>query len=532
MKFPRLAALFGFSILMVGLTRLPFFPAHLYSFDSVNLALALEHFDPTLHQPQPPGYPLFVLEARLLNVLFGSAEQTFAALGLLISGLAVGMLYLVGKELFSPWAGMVAAALLFVNPPFWFSSLSSPLRPHLALVSAVVAYFCWRAKRDERRPLYAASLALGVGGGSRPELYLLLLPLWIWAAWQTRDRKAVVRGALLLAVSALVWAAVLIVASGGPQRLLAYFADYALVQTEYTSVVLDPSTSWRRAVGRAVIWTGLGALPWIWTLPFAWKARGATPDWVRKAVFLGLWFVPGWAFFLVVHIGDPDHTLGIVPPLCLLGGFSLVEAERRITRAWIPQLEERGLLVWLALVGNLVLFFGEMPLPQRDAAAEFRGLTSLSDAALIGTYETSYARVRWVEQMADLNLKGINELKASTDRPVLLLWAWDGEPSWRKIGFYLPEDNLYVLEERGAPGVASAEARFYAGTRLVTRYTGPPPFRLSVPKGARLIWVAGVGTVESLRKVLPLQSFSTLQYTDLPADAPSIRWGSFELDPE
>ena len=124
MKYPRLAALFGFSILMVGLTRLPFYPTHLYSFDSVNLALALDHFDPTIHQPQPPGYPLFVLEARLLDLLLGNAERTFAVLGMLICGLAVGMLYLVGKELFSPWAGMVAAALLFVNPSFWFSSLT------------------------------------------------------------------------------------------------------------------------------------------------------------------------------------------------------------------------------------------------------------------------------------------------------------------------------------------------------------------------------------------------------------------------
>ena len=532
MKFPRLATLFGFSILMVGLTRLPFFPSHLYSFDSVNLALALERFDPMLHQPQPPGYPLFVLEARLMDVLFGSAERTFAVLGVLVSGLAVGMLYLVGKELFSPWAGMVAAALLFVNPPFWFSSLTSPLRPHLALVSVAVAYFCWRAKRGERRPLYAASLALGIGGGARPELFLLLLPLWIWAAWQTRERKAVMRGALILTGSMLVWAAVLVAASGGPQRLFALFSDYWFVQTEYTSVVLDPGTSWRRAVGRAVIWTGLGTLPWIWTLPFAWTARGTTPDWVRKAVFLGLWLVPGWAFFLAVHIGDPDHTLGIVPALCLLGGFSLVEAERRIARAWIPQLAERGLLVWLALVGNLVLFFGETPLPRRDAVAEFRGLTSVSDAALIGTYESSYAQVRWVEQMTDLSLKGIAELKASTDRPVLVLWARDGEPSWRKLGYYLPDDNLYALEERGTPGVSTPEARYYSGTHLVTRTTGPPPLRLSVPKGARLIWVAGADTVESLRRALPLQSFSTLYYSDLPADSPSIQWGSFELAPE
>jgi hypothetical protein len=134
--------------------------------------------------------------------------------------------------------------------------------------------------------------------------------------------------------------------------------------------------------------------------------------------------------------------------------------------------------------------------------------------------------------MTDLNLKGIAELRAATDRPVLLLWARDGEPAWRKIGFYLPAENLYVLEENGDPGVAAAEARYYAGSQLVTRYTGQPPFRLSVPQGARLIFLAGANTVESLGKVLPLQSFSTLPYIDLPADSSNISWGSFDLVPE
>jgi hypothetical protein len=31
---------------------------------------------------------------------------------------------------------------------------------------------------------------------------------------------------------------------------------------------------------------------------------------------------------------------------------------------------------------------------------------------------------------------------------------------------------------------------------------------------------------------LPLQSFSTVHYADLPPDSPSIQWGSFELVPE
>ena len=41
-------------------TRLPLAPGQLFTFDDVNLAYSIGHFDIRMSQPQPPGYPLFV----------------------------------------------------------------------------------------------------------------------------------------------------------------------------------------------------------------------------------------------------------------------------------------------------------------------------------------------------------------------------------------------------------------------------------------------------------------------------------------
>src|SRR5215472_15099557 len=48
-------------------SRLPLAPRHLITFDEINFALAIERFDPGTHQPQPPGYPLFVRQARRIG---------------------------------------------------------------------------------------------------------------------------------------------------------------------------------------------------------------------------------------------------------------------------------------------------------------------------------------------------------------------------------------------------------------------------------------------------------------------------------
>lgn len=527
----RVFLLFGIAFLVVEMTRMPFLPAHLFSFDTVNLALALRDFDPTRNQPQPPGYPLFVLEARLLAPLWGSPQSTFNFLGLFVSALSVGMLYLLGRRMFSNWIGLVAAALLLVNPPFWYSGLTSPLRPHLALLPIAAAYCCWRFLEGEKRYFYLASIVLALGGGFRPELLLFLLPLWGWTAGRRGQR--LLPGLLILGAVTVAWGLVVVNQAGGLRRVLPAFSQYFFSQTQDTSLLLDaPSVTLRRNIGRAVIWTGIGTLPWIWTLPFGWRARRELPEWKRRLRFLALWFFPAFLFHAFVHMGDPDHALSTIPVLCLLGAYCLVSAEQTLGRLWSPELKAAGIAIWIALLGNVALFFGEFFLPQRAPGVQFRGLQSVADAFYIGLYETSYRRVRWVEQMTQLAFEQIETLKAGTTQPVTVLWGRDGEPVWRKICFYFPAAKVYALDERGDPGVPDSMARLWSGNAVLAIHRGAPPLRLPIPQGGRLIWVIAPASVGRLSQAVSLKRAPPLYYTDLPPDMGSFRWGSFEFVPQ
>src|SRR5690349_16573811 len=90
--------------------------ARFLSVDNVNLAFALEYFDPLNHQPQPPGYPLFVLFARAVNYLLRNVEYTFLFVSVFITGLCLAVTVALGRRMFSEWAGRAAALLLLVNP--------------------------------------------------------------------------------------------------------------------------------------------------------------------------------------------------------------------------------------------------------------------------------------------------------------------------------------------------------------------------------------------------------------------------------
>jgi hypothetical protein len=70
------------------LTRVPAMARYL-SIDNVNLAFALEKFDPRVHQPQPPGYPFFVFSGQILNAVFRDPERTFVVMSILACALCL-----------------------------------------------------------------------------------------------------------------------------------------------------------------------------------------------------------------------------------------------------------------------------------------------------------------------------------------------------------------------------------------------------------------------------------------------------------
>ena len=337
------------------------------------------------------------------------------------------------------------------------------------------------------------------------------------------------RGTSLFAVLTLGWVTILVISCGGIVNMVHSFSDYFEFQAQQTSFLFDAS-SWRRMAGRAIIWTTLGSLPWLWTLPFGWRQRNQLPHCSTRLRFLAIWFLPPFLFNLFIHIGSPGHALASIPALCVVGGFCLTAAEHSLAR-WIPELEERGLLIWIALLGSTFLFFGRFPFPQGPHRSPFRGLASVKDALLARTYESSHSRIRWVDETTELALKEIGTLRAAAERPVLLIWARDGEPAWRKLGFYFPFQKLYVLEEQANPQMGPPTARLWLGKRLLEEHTGRLPLRLPVPEAGRLIWIISPSEKESLRRAVPLQGAFPTYYTDLPPDTSSFRWGSFEFLP-
>jgi hypothetical protein len=514
---PSTWILIGTTIL---LSRFYWWPSYL-STDTVNLAYALDSFNPALHQPQPPGYPLFVALARMVRWFAWSPEATFWIISIAATAAAAALLYSVTDRMISRWAGMAAVILFLVNPILWFSRLRSPLRPWLALFSTAIAYCAWRCWNGDRRFVWWGALALGLGVGFRPDLLAYLLPLWAVSAWKaSRSWKHLAGGGLVIAALSTTWLGTVVYAMGGIARSFDVLASYVAEQSSKDSILFSNAEIWLRPISRLVWWNATAIVGWIW-IPVLVHRRAVIKE--PRLQFLLLWVVPGLLAQLLVHIAAPGHTLFATPVWCAMGALFIHQTGKY-----------RNGILGLAAAVSAAIFLNVVPTgypPPPDAPPLERAWTSMKNSIAYGTFETSFDRLRWWDEMAQVSIQELRQLRAP-DRPnvVVVLNGTEKEfdfVNWRVVSYYL-NDPLWVLMDNFPPG-AAGRVRLVRGKDVRVR----DQQSIGIPQNARILWVMlpDGRFHRALQALMPVHRGRYVLYTDPPYSAP-LRIEGFEFVPE
>lgn len=401
---------------VVVASRLVYAPPYLFGFDSANFAFAIDRFDPRQHQPQPPGYPLFVALLKVLNGLVRSANHALILSGIIGTVAGVVLTWMWAAEMFGNRAGWLAAVILAVHPVFWVAGIVNPVRTFLVVIAAATAVLSWRAMTaaDPRVWFYATSGALGLLAGFRPETLVLLFPLWVAAGWFRRlSIRAWLIGAGILAASALVWIAPLVIRMGGARSTFTIFFEYLRFNSQAYTMAFGASSSASAAtIRRVLIWNFGLTVAWIWAVPFA-LGRLRT-KWTRvQSLSLTCSFVPAFLFHALIHVRDIDQTLITIPVLCVLGGAVLSNVR---TSALMPV---AAVIAILVTAWN----FRRPMLPEMAAA--------------------SRAPMRFINDWNRSTFAALDSLSMSSNSVLV----WDGAVvSWRQVSYYYPNRRLLVLE--------------------------------------------------------------------------------------
>lgn len=294
--------------------------------DTVAFALSVVRFDPVHHQPQPPGYPGYVLGLKAIHALWPWLDPLeVAKWGSRLCGTAtVPLSFLACRAIGAnqdPASAMetpgpeslirALAAALFaaVHPLLWYYGSDGQVHAAEGMVTLALVIAAARARR---RPGWAGAVALGavfgLAGSVRSNIPLLGVPWFVWALWRRSLREgtaAVVAGAVV----AIAWMLPTVLASGGLDLYLR--ANRALL-VEHIARHFSPLGAGFSALSllnlaRAAYGMGLASVPLLaWgRRPGAWR-RPFVATMLVSAVFYGLGFV-----------SEPGYFAGVAALACL-----------------------------------------------------------------------------------------------------------------------------------------------------------------------------------------------------------------------
>ncbi len=412
--------------LVTVISRIPFTSKYLYHMDSVQFALALDQYDVTVHQPHPPGYFLYVMLGRLLNILMSDANTVFVTISIVFSGLTVVAIYYLGKELFEKRTGLLAALIAITSPTIWFHGEVGLTYIVEAFFSIITAFFCWKVYKGNDRYIWCSALVLGLAGGIRQNTLIFLLPLWLFCVIGVRLHKVIVSFGVIC-VTTLLWFIPMISMTGGLDAYTGALRELWLFNTGNNTVFEQgwPVFKYYSSTLFDFTFYGLGAGLLIIGLAVYSIVRNEKMNSLDRSriLFFAFWILPSIAFYLLIfiHPANPGYALIYLPGLIVLAAASVshMANEFRIpVGSAFPIIMISSLLV----INTCIFFFSNYPISYRKMKDNGRNL-----------------------QVVLSNLKSLDPSDTAIFTGPYIYWGY------RQIMYYLPDYVVYQMDYKKAP---------------------------------------------------------------------------------
>lgn len=320
--------------------------------DAGNLGLALGGFAPVAHHPQPPGYLFHVVLGKVFAALAGDAYRGLVLQAAVTTGLgALAVAALARRCLgggLAPWLSLAVGC----TPVVLYMGGDALSGIDALGLGALATLLLVRAAGGEGRAFAAASLLLGLAGGFRPDVTILLAVAWLVAArpygWMQRAG-----GAALLLVGALTWLLPTVIACGGVGPFVGACG--------YVQPILEREALWRGGglerqaatlwrIGWGVLLGGGPALALglcLWPLRRAAVAM-ALPAATRAVLHAAAW--PPLLLLALTFCHKKAYLFAALPALAVLAAASWSSLLRERAVAALHAVGAAvGLLAWLLL---------------------------------------------------------------------------------------------------------------------------------------------------------------------------------------
>lgn len=324
------------SVLILFCARGAFLPPTLDDIDAFNFDLGVHEYDPVRFRPHPPGYPVFILAAKLSHLVVTSHGAALALVSAVFSSLTVVPLYFLAREFTSRAGAALACVFTLASPLVWFNGVR-PMSDTMGLFAVLSAQVLLTrglrttpVNEDGGRRLWllgviAGGLALGV----RAQALFLVAPMLFYGCF--RRPRLLPWTAVCLSGAVAGWLLPTLIASGGAGPYLRSLS--LLLVTALPQEPLLSAPTLHRAVHG--LWDVVGA-PWgAWWLGAPMLAL-ATAGAVRLALGnrtpglrLAMLFLPYAVYHYCMQMtATTRYAMPVVPMLAILAASAVTAWSR------------------------------------------------------------------------------------------------------------------------------------------------------------------------------------------------------------
>lgn len=240
-------------------TRLATLPKSIWEFDESLFIRAIGDYEPLLHHPPPPGYPLFIGLAKGVTALVGDPFLALVALSTVasIAGfviLASAFTRIIGDALF----GIIGALLFYQSPAMLVHSTLPISDPGGLALLAASLYAATRTVDDGKRAKWPVLFAFAAAAtvGWRPQLSIAILPMLGATLGLAKGGRRKLAVLAVFTVTCSAWLIPLAIETGGVSGLIRFETSQAGYLAEHDADVSRSGWSTQQIVLRFV------AHPW------------------------------------------------------------------------------------------------------------------------------------------------------------------------------------------------------------------------------------------------------------------------------
>jgi len=210
--------------LIVLVSRIAIAPRTFWEHDEVLFAHALRDFDPLRFHPHPPGYPLYILLGKFVNLFVGDAFRTLVSISIVFAVIGFLALARLFRRLIDDADLAVCAALIvyFSAAMLVHSVLPMSDGPAFACLALTLLAITHVGSGEHERAAILTGVAASCAIGIRPQLLVPLIPVLLVALMQMRTRRERIASVIAFGFISLLWFLPLLDAAGGWTPLMTW----------------------------------------------------------------------------------------------------------------------------------------------------------------------------------------------------------------------------------------------------------------------------------------------------------------------